>query len=349
MGNTKDPTTRSKYNDGLIGWKKLPIRAQETLYQWEYDDEDNLLGMTQMPPPSYNLYTIPASKALLFRTKSRKDNPEGRSILRNAYRPWYFKRRIQEIEGIGIERDLAGLPVIHAPENLDIWNPDDPDAVRIRTDLETMVRRIRRDEMEGVVLPHGYELELLSSGGSRQFDTNAVINRYDTRIAMTVLADFIFLGHQQTGSWALSSDKTELFAMACGAFLDIICETFNSQGIPPLIDINGDHFKGITDYPKMTHGDIEDVDITKVASYVRDMTGIGILVPDDGLEDYIRQVGHLPERTTDTRTPDEAREERKNQNQPPESNTATGKGENDDPEDIPDDIRQAAKRRLGRL
>ena len=59
----------------------------------------------------------------------------------------------------------------------------------------------------------------------------------------------------------------------------------------------------------MTHGDIEDVDITKVASYVRDMTGIGILVPDDGLEDYIRQVGHLPERTTDTRTPDEAREE----------------------------------------
>lgn len=190
--------------------EKLPIRAQETLYQWEYDDEDNLLGMTQMPPPSYNLYTIPTSKALLFRTKSRKDNPEGRSILRNAYRPWYFKRRIQEIEGIGIERDLAGLPVIHAPENLDIWNPDDPDAVRIRTDLETMVRRIRRDEMEGVVLPHGYELELLSSGGSRQFDTNAVINRYDTRIAMTVLADFIFLGHQQTGSWALSSDKTEL-------------------------------------------------------------------------------------------------------------------------------------------
>ena len=30
-------------------------------------------------------------QALLFRTKSRKDNPEGRSILRNAYRPWYFK------------------------------------------------------------------------------------------------------------------------------------------------------------------------------------------------------------------------------------------------------------------
>lgn len=349
MGNTKDSRTRSKYADGLIGWKKLPIRAQETLYQWEYDNEDNLIGMTQMPPPTYELLTIPASKALLFRTKSRKDNPEGRSILRNAYRPWYFKRRIQEIEGIGIERDLAGLPVMYAPENLDIWDPNNPDSIRIRTELESMVRRIRRDEMEGVVLPAGYKLELLSSGGTRQFDTNAVINRYDTRIAMTVLADFIFLGHQETGSWALSSDKTQLFAMACGAFLDIICETFNSQGIPQLIDINGEHFSGITDYPKMTHGDIEDADITKVSTFIKDMTGIGVLIPDDGLEDYIRQVGHLPERTTDTRTPDEVREQQRNQHEPPEPETAAGKNPNDDDDgEVPEDVAQAAKKRLGR-
>ena len=151
---------------------------------------------------------------MLFRTRSRKDNPEGRSILRNAYRSWYFKRRIQEIEGIGIERDLAGLPVIHAPEGIDIWDETMEDYTRIRAGMESMVKSIRRDEMEGVVLPHGFELELLSTGGTRQFDTNAIIERYDTRIAMTVLADFIFLGHQQNGSWALSSDKTELFAMA---------------------------------------------------------------------------------------------------------------------------------------
>ena len=75
-------------------------------------------------------YTIPMSKALLFRTKSRKNNPEGRSILRNAYRSWYFKRRIQEIEGIGIERDLAGLPVMHGPEGLDLWNDDIEDKDR---------------------------------------------------------------------------------------------------------------------------------------------------------------------------------------------------------------------------
>ncbi len=343
MGNTKDPRTRSKFNDGLIGWRKLPIRAQETLYQWEYDNEDNLMGMTQMPPPDFGTFTIPMEKALLFRTKSRKNNPEGRSILRNAYRSWYFKRRIQEIEGIGIERDLAGLPVMYGPENLDLWDKDIPGNMEILAGLEKMVRNIRRDEMEGVVLPYGYKLELLSSGGTRQFDTNAIINRYDTRIAMTVLADFIFLGHDKTGSWALSSDKTELFAVAIGAFLDIICETFNSQGIPSLIDINGKHFAGITGYPQMTHGDIEDDDITKIAAFIKDMTGIGVLVPDDGLEDYIRRVGHLPGRTYSAGDIDEARLKRQEQDLPPEPEGAIGKEEEIPPEKV-----KTAKRRLGR-
>lgn len=352
MGNTADTRTRSKYSDGLIGWAKLPIRAQETLYQWEYDENDNLTGMTQMPPPDYGLLTIPLSKALLFRTKSRKDNPEGRSILRNAYRSWHFKRRIQEIEGIGIERDLAGLPVMYAPEGMDIWNDNDDDIKRTLVRLEEMVRGIRRDEMEGLVLPYGFELKLLSSGGTRQFDTNAIIDRYDTRIAMTVLADFIFLGHQQNGSWALSSDKTELFAMACGAYLDIIAETFNSQGIPSLIDINGDHFKGITGYPTLTHGDIEDADIQKVSAYIKDMVGIGVLIPDDGLEDYIRQIGNLPERVESNdnarRTP-EARQYQQEQNQPPEPETAAGTSSKEKGEEIPDSVVEAAKKRLGRL
>ena len=342
MGKTRDQKTRSKYNDGLIGWRKLPIRAQETLYQWEYDDEDNLIAMTQLPPPNYGLITIPMDKAMLFRTKSRKGNPEGRSILRNAYRSWYFKRRIQEYEGIGIERDLAGLPVFTAPEDIAIWDEDDPDMVKLRTGMEAMVQKIRVDELAGIVKPHGFEFELLNSGGSKQFDTNAIIQRYDTGMAMTVLADFIFLGHQQVGSFALSSDKTELFSMAIGAYLDITRETFNSQGIPQLIDVNGSHFDGITDYPKLAHGDIENADIQKLAAYIKDMTGVGILVPDDGLEDYVREAAGLPERTSDTRTIDDKRVKQQNQNEPPDL------GLEEEEEELPEETIKSAKTRLGR-
>ena len=350
-GKSRDRNRSSKYSDGLIGWQKLPPRAQDTLYRWEYDDRDNLIGMTQQPPPDFELLTIPMRKALLFRTESAKDNPEGRSILRNAYRSWYFKRRMQEIEAIGIERDLAGLPVINAPEGLDIWDPDDEDAKKIYASLVTMVKNIRRNEFEGLVLPAGYEVKLLSTGGARQFDTNAIINRYDTKMAQTVMADFIMLGHENVGSFALSSDKTELFSMAIGAFLDVICETFNNQGIPSLIDINGSKFDGITDYPYLTHGDINDRDITQLSTFLKDMIGVGVLVPDEDLEDYVRDAANLPERTDvpDAREKDQRREQQRRQ---PEQ-TGTSAVDPEDNEEETDDMDEEgqvaeARKRLGR-
>lgn len=299
--------------------------------------------MTQQPPPDYGLLTIPISKAMLFRTESVKDNPEGRSILRNAYRPWYFKRRIQEIEAIGIERDLAGLPVLYAAQDVDIWDDSDQDLVKINSSLISMVKNIRRNEYEGLVLPHGYKAELLSTGGARQFDTNAIINRYDNKIAQTVLADFIMLGHEKTGSFALSSDKTELFSSALGAFLDVICETFNNQGIPRLIDMNGAYFDGITDYPSLAHGDVDKRDLTKLSTLLRDMVGVGILIPDEDLEDYVREAANLPERSRfgENRVKDKTRE---NQRRAPEKTA-------DRPEVTPEDNAgkmEEARKRLGR-
>ena len=303
VGKSSSPITNSKFTDGLIGWRKLPIRSQDTLYGWDYKDEDSddLLGMIQEAPPSYRHVTIPIEKALHFRTRSRKDNPEGRSILRTAYRAYYFKKRLEEIEGYGMERDLAGFPVLYAPSDLPIWE-DDPDMQQILARAEAIVSSIRRDAREGLVLPGGFEqgtgwkLELLASGSRRQFDTNAIIDRYDKRIATSVLADFIMLGQQNVGSFALADNKTKIFALAIGTYLDVICEVFNNQGIPRLININGDHFKGITDYPKMVHGDIEERDLTQFASFVKEMVGIGALVPDESLEEEIRRVGKLPEK-----------------------------------------------------
>ena len=297
MGKTKNPATYSKYDDGLIGWRKLPIRAQDTLWEWAFDEEtDDLLGMIQSPPPHYGQIFIPLEKALHFITKSEKSNPEGKSILRGAYRAHYFKKRIQEIEGIGLERDLAGFPTLTGPEGMDLWDPDDPDAVRMLAAAEKIVTGVRMDHMMGLVMPNGWKLELLSSGSRKMYDTNEIINRYDRRIAGSALADFILLGQSDVGSFALSSDKTELFATAIGTYLDVICDTFNTQGIPRLIDINGDHFKGITDYPEMVHGDVEERDLTKLATFLKEMVGIGVIMPDEELEDFVRREGNLPER-----------------------------------------------------
>ena len=308
VGKTTSPLTNSKYSDGLIGWRKIAPRAQDTLEGWEYKEgTDDLIGMWQLAPPDYNRCMIPVEKALHLRTRSYKDNPEGRSILRTAYRDWYFKKRLQEIEAYGIERDLAGFPVLSAPEGMDIWDPEDPDMVAALARAEYIVSSIRRDAREGLVIPGGeggWKLELLASTGKRQFDTNAIIDRYNKAIATSVLADFIMMGQQQVGSFALADSKTKIFALAIGTYLDIICEAFNNQAIPRLIDLNGDHFKGITDYPQMCHGDIEEKDLQVFATYIKEMVGIGVLEPDEELEKEIRRVGGLPEKL-ETATPKE--------------------------------------------
>lgn len=52
------------------------------------------------------------------------------------------------------------------------------------------------------------------------------------------------LGQQAVGSFALADSKTQIFAMAIGTYLDVICEVFNNQGIPKLIDLNGEPLQG---------------------------------------------------------------------------------------------------------
>lgn len=115
--------------------------------------------------------------------------------------------------------------------------------------------------------------------------------------------------------------------------------------------MNGEYFSGITDYPKLVHGDIEDADIEKMAAFIKDMTGIGILVPDDALEDHVRRIGRLPERTGDSHQMDQGRKEQQERNEPPEPKTAAGKDSEEGSEEIPDkEAKEAeqAKERLGR-
>lgn len=295
LGDQKDPTKRSKYNDGRIGWRKISGRSQESWDGWEfnYDDDGNLMGMWQSTNDLNKKVFIPIEKALLFRTTSNRNNPEGRSFLRGAYRPWYFKKHIEEIEGIGIERDLAGLPVLKTPENVDIWDTSNELAQRQRTAAEALVKNIRRDKNEGVVLPFGWELSLLSAGGGRQFDTNAIINRYDQRIAITMLADIIMLGADKVGSFALAEVKKSLLAAALDAQVQNIVSIFNRYAIPRLFSFNV--FPGITALPEITASPVDSPSLKELSEYISKLAGARMpLFPDIDLENYLRTVANLP-------------------------------------------------------
>lgn len=257
-------TQSSMYSDGTVGLAKLPIRSQDSLWKWVFADNDELAGMIQNPPPDYMLNFIPVQKALHFRTTTFKNNPEGRSILRNAYRSWWFVKNIQQIEAIGIERDLAGLPVLQPPEGVDIWDTDDESMAGMLQMAKNVVSSIRRDEQEGVVLPFGWLLTLQASAGQRQFNTSEIISRYETRMATSVLADLVMMGQDKVGSYALSVTKKDMFTASLGAYLDIVSSIFNTQCIPTLWAING--FKD--EMPKLCHGAVETIDLDTLGNFI---------------------------------------------------------------------------------
>lgn len=299
QGDQMDPARDSRFTDGKVGWRNLDIRSQDTMLRWEQDPDGTVIGMWQMAPPRYEPVLIPFEKALLFRTRPRKDNPEGHSVLRSCYRPWYFKSRIENLEGIGVERDLAGLPVALVPVELLAANPT-PEQAATAAAIAKVVTNIRRDEQEGLLYPLAYDdtghlmydLKLLTTGGARQFDTTAIITRYDQRIAMTMMADFILLGHTAVGSFALSSNKAQLFAAAMGAYMDSICSVITEQGFTRLMRLNG---APLQYRPTLTHGDIEQVDMNDLGNYIRNLTGSGMeLFPNPEVERYLMEAVHLP-------------------------------------------------------
>ena len=299
-GDVFDPTMRSKFSDGRIGWRKLPIRSQDTIYRWQFDDHGGIQGVEQLAPPHYYHVTIPIEKMLLFRTTIVKNNPEGKSALRGAYRAWYMKKFIENIEGIGVERDLAGLPVALVPPEIMSTNASQGQK-NLLAGIKDIIINIRRDAQEGVIFPQAfdtngkpmYELKLLNSAGSRQFDTNQIINRWDQRIAMSLMSDFLLLGQEKVGSFALSSSKTNLFADAVGAYLDQIANVFNQYAIPRLFALND--FK-ITNLPKIVHGELQAKDPKEVGEYFRNLAMAGApLFPNPELEKWVLNIIDAPE------------------------------------------------------
>lgn len=292
-----NPKFHSKFSDGKFGWRGFPIRSQASWEKWIFDDDTGeLIAFQQRPEPTYKLYTIPLSKGLLFRTRVSRGNPEGRSLLRNAYRPYYFKQRLEEIEGIGIERDLAGLPVLKTPEDLDLWDEDNPEMVKLRTQAETLVSSIRRDSQEGIILPAGWDLSLLSSNSTRSINIGEVIERYDTRIAITMLSDIVLIGNgSKAGSFAMADVKQSMLSNALQAQLQNIADVFNQKAVPQLFQLNSWQ---LSNYPKIVPGQISTPSLKEVAVMLRAM-GLD-LTKDMELNNYIRSLMSMPQLDAET-------------------------------------------------
>jgi hypothetical protein len=253
--------------DGMVGWEKFGYRPQETMLGWTEE------GMKQQLPTG-GAVLIPYEKALHFRTTTTR-GPEGRSMLRNAYRPWFFKKRLEELLVIGSERNLAGLPVAEIPAEILIAGKGDPthDAIL------DIITSTKRDEQEGVMWPREfddagnlmYEFKLLTGGGEgRLGEVRDAIRMFAMDMAGTTMADFLGLGRDAVGSRALAEPKQALFLVALGAIVDALTETIQRQAVDRLAALNG------WNPPELVHGEVKDVDLQGLAQVILQTSQAGM-------------------------------------------------------------------------
>jgi hypothetical protein len=278
-------------------WDCFSPRKQNTVYQWlintpgrnDYDPKKHngaILGFTQQAPPTYELVSIPTADILHFRARPEINNPEGISLLRNAWIPYYYCKNLQSVEAIGYERDLTGLPVVTMPQGATL------DEDNINSDANKaaeMVRNVRNDEQGGIVKPFGWEFELLSGAGKGFADIGRTIERYESRIFMAMLSQFIMLGQGDTGSYSLSQDQTDIAEMIVNTTADIIAETFTKQEIPRLLRLNGYDPTDIV----LEHSPAGDTDTTQFADFLQKVGDKLTWTPRD--EMMLRQIAGLPE------------------------------------------------------
>jgi hypothetical protein len=288
---TRSDKGRSKYSDGRMGVRKIAIRAPWTISRFDVDNQTgDVLGIYQDGSRYNNTNYIPTRKSLYYRTTSLNGDPAGRSILRNAYTSYEYVNNLQSIEAIAVERELAGIPVARIPAE---YLSGDATAAQsgFVNNLQGILRDVKFNEQGYIILPSDtypdkdgaptnhklVDVELMSSNGTRNIDIDPVVRRYQHDIARSVLSEFLMLGGGNTGSYALSKSKTDLFLRALESYIQAIVDVLNKQLVERLWELNGLKYDLM---PQIVAGDVAPHDLREIAGFLRNLNGADINVSD---------------------------------------------------------------------
>ena len=275
-----------KRADGRLWLKNLDPRGQESLLRWGYDpaNPDKLASFVQSDPNYGKSYDIPINKCVHFKYKGRKGNPQGHSVLRALYRPYKFARNLEDLEGIGVERDVGGMPVAKMTEE----NFEGQDLI----DLKAALKGLRKDEEVYLIVPPGVELEPWS-GGNKIYDVNVVIDRWHKIMLMRFFAQFIILGMGNVGTQALVKGSQDFFSLVLEAVQRYLLETWNLQLVPYLFRFNT--WSGLSGYPEIVWEKPGKVDLNGLVTALNTAAQAKIFTPTDIDEDHLRAIADLPE------------------------------------------------------
>ena len=306
----------SMFNDGIIGWKKLPIRSQETIEKFIFSaDGNDIKGVKQNLAgihDNYNRFSnrldteviLPKSKILLFRAGKHRGDPFGKSPLRDAYLAWRFLTALEDLEATGVSKDLNGLPILYLPPQY-LSEDATPSQKAIKAYYENAMRNLQMNQQSAMILPNAYDpeskqplfkLELLSVDGKKAFDLNKVKDYYKNLIVTSLFSEVTQMGQSQVGSFALGSLKNSMTGVAAEAMIKVIAEVLNRDLIRQTYELNN------WDVTRMGHLDydgLDDTDLESVSKAFQRYASTGLLELDREVLNSVRNSLGIDEKPVD--------------------------------------------------
>jgi len=289
-----------KYTDGKLGIADIAPRSQLALDHWEINPDGKTTGMWQNDQYNTKGYVfMPVDKAVHLTFRPANRSPEGQSLYRPAVRDYLYHEAFCNIGAIGVERDLTGIPVMQVPPKILSSDASDSDKA-LRAAFEAMLAGIKNDdqayalipsEMDQDGKPSGFKLSLLSTGGTRAFDLVKFERYHKTNMLQSVMAQFLDLGMNSLGSFALASSQTNLFTLAVAAILKKLKDQYQKQIVDRLCRINGCQEEY---FPTVMHGDIESTPLKELGDYVKVLAESGQLPDDPDLREWFLRAASMP-------------------------------------------------------
>lgn len=284
----------SLYNDGLIGIRKLPLRAQESIEKFIFDESGNdILAVKQCLANAYDPYgrfsyrkgtdvTIPRSKFMLFNLGRTRGNPYGTSPLKFVFSAWKYLQAIEELEANSVVKDINGLPVLRIPAQY-MSADASPEQKAIYANFQSIMRNIQQGSQSSMILPSTmdvesrsalFQIELLSQDGKKNFDLNSVKEYYRTMIFTGLGADVLLLGSTQAGSFALGSLKNSLTATTAESFIKRIIQVVNDDLLRQIYELNS---WNPARRCRFDYEDMEEIDLETLSKAYQRMGATGFL------------------------------------------------------------------------
>jgi hypothetical protein len=308
----------SKYNDGLVGLRKLAPRGQDTISKWYFsEDGRDLVALGQATVNLENAHRyqnitgknedgvveIPRDKVLLFTADATKGNPQGRSLLKPIYLAYKRLELLQDQELLGIAKDLAGIPLIQIPPKYMDANAS-PEDKAVYEMCKKIVDNLANGEQRGLVFPKMadpdskldlFSVSLLERKG-QGLALDPVIQRYQNDLLMALACDVLRLGATDGGSFSLADSKTNMLTLALSHRLKEIASVLNTELIPQLYALNGWTDEEL---PKFEAGDIEEVSMEEFSKLIQRVASVGLVEVDREWLNKIREVAGIEPRPAD--------------------------------------------------